>query len=177
MGAASVIKALEAGIDCIEHGVNLTEEALDLMEEKAVAYVPTVSGIQAVAQREQAHGDPALAALMMRRVVDPLKDSIRKAATRKILIGCGTDTVGDVVTELGLLQACGLSLTGCLRAATSNASRICGLEQERGFLAVGQAADLLLLGKNPLENLEHLRCVEAVFKDGVHVDPHWLIQN
>ena len=176
MGERSILRALEAGVDCIEHGVNLNEEALAMMKERRVFYVPTLSGITAVAEREQRSGSRELGDLIQRRVVEPLKHSIQLAAEQDITIGCGTDTFGDVITEMQLFHACGLSNMACVKTATANAARICGLEASRGTVEPGKLADLVIVDQNPLEDLEHLRLVRKVMKRGVLVDLDWAVQ-
>ncbi|MDW7659760.1 MAG: amidohydrolase family protein, partial [Bacillota bacterium] len=173
MGTAAIHNALNAGVDCIEHGVCLDEAALSLMQARGVHYVPTLSGIEAVARREEERGDPALGALIRRRVVVPHRESVRQAAARGIRIGCGTDTFGDVVEELCLLQDCGLSAMDCLRAATGTAAEICGLDDRLGRLASGKKADLLVVNGNPLTDLRILRSIRLVIKDGMIADPEW----
>ena len=176
MGERSILRALEAGVDCIEHGVNLNEEALAMMKERRVFYVPTLSGITAVAEREQRSGSRELGDLIQRRVVEPLKQSIQLAAEQDITIGCGTDTFGDVITEMQLFHACGLSNMTCIKTATANAARICGLEERCGTIEPGKLADLVIVEKNPLEDLEHLRLVRKVMKRGMLVDLDWAVQ-
>lgn len=175
MGRESILNALRAGIDCIEHGCNLDEEALDRMIEKNVYYVPTISGIVAVADREWESGKKQTAELIRNRVVAPLTESIRRARERGIIIGAGTDTLGDMVDELRLLHACGLSTMECLLAATGNATRICGLSGSVGTVEPGKIADLMMVRGNPLHNLDALRHVKAVIRAGRLVDSAFMI--
>ena len=174
MGEAAVLTALKAGIDSIEHGVCLSNEAIERMAEAGTAFVPTISGITAVASREQEFGSRQLGDLITQRVVVPLQESIRRAADAGLLIGCGTDTFGDVTQELELLHQCGLSRIDCLLAAGSRAAEICGLENSHGSLEKGKQADIVLVRGNPLEDLGVLRQVELVIKSGIRVEYPWL---
>ena len=72
--------------------------------------------------------------------------------------------------ELAGLVANGLTPEQALEAATLTPARWFGLEGERGTIALGMAADLVLLSANPLEEISHTRSVEAVAKDGVWHD-------
>ena len=63
----------------------------------------------------------------------------------------------------------GLSPMQCITAATVNAARALGWESWLGTLEAGKVADLVVCGRNPLENLRHLadqRNITMVFKDG-----------
>lgn len=175
MGEEAILNALKAGIDCIEHGVNLSDEAIEIMCQRDVHYVPTASGITTVYKREAERGNREVADMIFKRVVEPQMDSIRKAYERGITIGCGTDTLGDVVDELKIFEACGMTKMDCIRTATANASKICGLDRIVGTVEVGKRADLLIVQGNPLEDLEILRNVFFVIKDGIIVDYNWLV--
>src|SRR3546814_17431634 len=54
-----------------------------------------------------------------------------------------------------------------LRAATINGAYGLGMESDLGSLEVGKIADLLILGKNPLEDIRNTLTIESVMKDGV----------
>ena len=173
MGELPVMNALEAGVDGIEHGAVLTDRALDLMLERGVYYVPTASGITAVAAKERRNGSSSLAEEMERLVVRPQRDSIRKAHEKGILIGAGSDTLGSVQEELQILQACGLSAYEALQTATRNAAQI--LKNDRiGTIEVGKLADLVLLDGDPLADLRNVERVNRVFLGGEEVSEAWM---
>jgi len=54
-----------------------------------------------------------------------------------------------------------------LRALTINAARLLGVDKERGALKPGLAADIVATPENPLDNLQTLKKVSFVMKDGV----------
>ena len=173
MGELPVMNALEAGVDGIEHGAVLSDRTLDRMLERNVYYVPTASGITAVAARERRNGSSRLAEEMERIVVRPQRESIRKAHEKDILIGAGSDTLGSIPEELRILQACGLSAYEALQTATRNAALI--LKNDSiGTIEVGKAADLVLLDGNPLEDLRNVERVDRVFLGGEEVSEAWM---
>lgn len=174
MGEKPVLCALYAGVDGIEHGTKLNEEALDIMAERGTYYVPTMSGIAAVADKEERQGSKELAELMRQEVVYPHRSSVKKAYERGILIGCGTDTLGDMIEEMKLLYSCGISVMDCIKAATLNGAKITGLERLIGTVEKGKKADLVLVRANPLEDLENMRSIDAVFLNGELVTAKWL---
>ena len=173
MGELPVMNALEAGVDGIEHGAVLSDRTLDRMLERNVYYVPTASGITAVAARERRDGSSRLAEEMERIVVRPQRESIRKAHEKDILIGAGSDTLGSIPEELRILQACGLSAYEALQTATRNAALI--LKNDSiGTIEVGKAADLVLLDGDPLEDLGNVERVDRVFLGGEEVSEAWM---
>lgn len=173
MGCKPVLDALYAGVDGIEHGAVLTDEALEYMVKNGVYYVPTASGITAVAAKERRNGSPALAEEMERLVVQPQRESIRKAHRAGILIGAGSDTLGSVPEELLIFREAGLTAYEALQTATKNAAMILN-NSEIGTIEPGKIADLVLLNGNPLEDLHHVRSVNRVFFGGDTVSEQWM---
>ncbi len=173
MGNLPVMNSLYAGVDGIEHSATLTEEALTIMKDKNIYYVPTASGITAVAEKERRNGNTELADLICKEVVFPQRESIQKAHQRGILIGAGSDTLGSVLEELLLFESLGFSTYEALQTATSNAAKI--LQNDTiGTIECGKVADLVLLDANPLENLRNLQKVNTVFFEGEMVNEAWM---
>lgn len=166
MGEKPVLQALYAGVDGIEHGTTLSDQAIELMVQRGVYYVPTMSGIAAVAHKEETLGNRKLADLIYQEVILPQQASVKKAYERGILIGCGTDTLGDMVDEMKMLHDCGVSKMDCVKAATANAAKIVGLDHMIGTVECGKKADLVLIDGNPLSDLNNMRNVRAVLLNG-----------
>lgn len=174
MGAKPVLDALQAGVDGIEHGAELTDEALEIMVGRGVYYVPTASGITAVADKERRGGSQKLADMMEQLVVQPQRQSIRRAREAGILIGAGSDTLGSIPGELLIFESCGMSRYEALQTATINAARILKNDAAFGTVECGKVADLLLLEENPLEDLHNIEKVKAVFLGGEAVSEQWM---
>jgi len=174
MGEGPVLNALEGGVDGIEHGAVLSQKALEIMARRNVYYVPTMSGITAVADREEKNGNKALANLMRELVVKPQRESVRKARRHGIMIGAGSDTLGSMPEELLLMEQCGMTPYEAIQTATVNAARILKNADRFGTLEPGKAADLLLLEGNPLEDQRNLSKVDAVFLGGERVTARWM---
>ncbi len=96
-------------------------------------------------------------------------ESFREAGVK---VGIGTDGgigisfPGLLESELHLSHYLGYSIPEVLRMATLGNMEICGLEKERGSIEPGKKGDILVLGSNPLEDLENMKSLEEVFKDG-----------
>jgi Tol biopolymer transport system component len=90
-----------------------------------------------------------------------------------VTVGTGTDIwqipIG-VHLELEELVAAGLSPLEAIHAATGGAARILGAEQGLGTIAVGKAADLVLLDADPLADIRNTRRIRAVLQGGRVVD-------
>ncbi len=107
-------------------------------------------------------------------VVYPQRESVKMACRAGLLIGAGTDTLGELVRELEMFRECGMSPMDCLRTATINAARILKLESEVGSLEADKLADILIVEGDPLQDLSRLRSITAVMKGGEWVTPAWL---
>jgi len=166
MSDDSVRLSLEAGVDCIEHGIYMSETTLSMLSELGRAFVPTLSGIVMVYERERAAGHESFAELLLEQVILPHRRVVSQAIKREVLIGTGTDTLGNITDEIRLLIECGMTPGQALRAATIDSAKILGLESEIGTIEEGKRADLVVLKADPLEDLEAYRRVEEVIFDG-----------
>ena len=72
--------------------------------------------------------------------------------------------------ELETFVKAGISPFGALQTATTNPVKYLGQEKDKGTVEVGKRADLLLLHKNPLEDIRNSKLIAAVFKNGVYFD-------
>jgi imidazolonepropionase-like amidohydrolase len=159
--------AVRAGIDSIEHGVFLDEEAVALMLERGTDLVPTMSGLYPVARYYQQIGDHDFYELIANIALRPQKESFRMAVEAGIRYGVGTDSAGEMVEEMELMQdAAGISNMDCIVAATGNATKILGMEDRFGTLSPGLAADVIVVDGDPLSDITALRKVETVTRDG-----------
>jgi imidazolonepropionase-like amidohydrolase/Tol biopolymer transport system component len=113
-----------------------------------------------------------------RREQRALEHTARMSAAGGV-IGLGTDAEffpGAVQRELRALVRAGLSPAAALRAATSGAAAILGLQHELGQVRVGYRADLLILDADPTLNLDAVQRIRAVLQDGRLVDRARLLE-
>jgi imidazolonepropionase-like amidohydrolase len=175
MAAESVKTAVKAGVDCIEHGNLLDDEAISMMKEKGVFFVPTMSGIRRAYERERDGGD-AKVADMLWEVISPHESVVSRCIDAGILIGTGTDTLGHIHQEIQMLVDCGMSRSEALSAATVNSAKILGLEKEIGSIEVGKKADLLVLEEDPVQDLSALGKIKEVILGGNVVNWSFLVK-
>jgi imidazolonepropionase-like amidohydrolase len=156
-------RAIEAGIWSIAHDRGLTEEMHTLMAQKGIFRAGTETPISLTGHTT---------AERYARTVAGLRDAWQK----KVPLTFSTDadyyvpgkTRGDVAIEfIETWKAAGIPPADILRAMTINGYRVSQTEHTRGPIKPGLAADLIAVRGNPLENIDALREVQFVMKDGV----------
>lgn len=180
-GAQGIKNAVKAGIDSIEHGSYLDEEAADLMLARGAALVLTLG----VANPDPAEASPAAQAEMerMKGPLEMLRPRVRQSAAlareKGLLIGSGSDAGGNplaphdfsMASELAELVEHGFSPLEALSMVTGNNARILRWDHDLGTLASGKLADFVVLTADPLEDIGNVRQIEAVYKGGEKVVP------
>jgi imidazolonepropionase-like amidohydrolase len=165
-GPEGAKRAIRAGIDSIEHGTFLDDEALRMMRERGTYLVPTLSVRAGIAESKfpplvQQKADVAL------RAQDAM---VRRALAAGVKIALGTDAAvyphGDNALEFVLLVKDGMTPAQALRAGTSVAADLLGLEKKVGSLEAGKAADIVAVPGNPLQDIKATQDVMFVMKDG-----------
>jgi imidazolonepropionase-like amidohydrolase len=68
--------------------------------------------------------------------------------------------------EMGLWVKDGATPWQTLLAATKNAAAVCGAGADLGTVEVGKLADLIVVGANPLQDINHVRQLLLVLKEG-----------
>lgn len=169
-GAIGAKRAIRAGIDSIEHGTFLDDEALSMMKARGTFYNPTLMAVEGVKQNLTDGYLPPQVALKARAAMAALDETVRKAIARGIRIGVGTDAAvyphGKNAGEFGLLVNLGMKPADALKAGTSVDAEELGVA-DRGTLEAGKLADIVACPGNPLENIRQMEKIEFVMKDGV----------
>ena len=89
--AIRTIIPIRAGIDSIEHGAFLDDETLDLMKTRGTYYIPTLMAIEGGKEILAKGGYPPSVASKMTAAVESLNQVVRKAISKGLKIGMGTD--------------------------------------------------------------------------------------
>lgn len=169
-GAEAVRHAVEAGVDCIEHGYLIDDETIKLMVERGTWLVPTTFLADGMDVSKAAPALQAKAAEMF-----PLaRESVRAAIEAGVKIAVGTDAPaiphGKNANELVALVERGMTPLGTLQAATVRAAELLSVT-DRGRLAEGLLADVIGVPGDPTRDITLTRQVRFVMKGGkVHVD-------
>ncbi|HEX6477293.1 MAG TPA: amidohydrolase family protein [Ktedonobacteraceae bacterium] len=177
-GLQGILNALAAGVDTIEHGNFLDEEAAQRMLAGGQVLVPTLSPFYRMAQLGTEGGIPEYAARKARQVVAASFHAVEMARAGGIPIAAGTDDGspmlphGVLVYELELLVRAGLSPQEALHAATTVAAQACGLADQVGTLEQGRSADFIGIMGDPLQDISTLRNIDTVGIQGRLVKRH-----
>lgn len=167
-GAPGVKTAIRGGVDSIEHGL-LDDEAVQMMLDHDVFYVPTISATQ---DEESIKDLPEFQIKKARAAAETHREAFRKAMEAGVKIACGSDstpTAEFTRRELEHMVRAGMSEMDALVAATRTGAELCQVSDRLGTIEVGKVADLLVLSADPLENIENVRKVRNVIKDGKFV--------
>jgi imidazolonepropionase-like amidohydrolase len=170
-GGEPADNAIEAGVDSIEHGFELTDPQLKKMKEKGIFLVGTDyprAHLDIIGTAGGVFPEPAVLAP---QIIDRLKRAHRIG----VRLAFGSDTVMEVAGRsradlmfdyLAVWRAAQISPAEILKSMTSEPAQLLRVDKVRGRVAVGQAADLIATPADPLSDIENLRHVNFVMKDG-----------
>jgi imidazolonepropionase-like amidohydrolase len=155
----AINRALKVGVRTIEHGNLMDDSSLPLFEETGAFYVPTLATYSSLAARGIEFGLPEAS---HRKVFDVLESGLHAlelAHEAGIPIAYGTDLLGgmheDQLTEFEIRSQV-QSPEEILRSATTVAARLLRMEGKVGTISAGSYADLLVVDRNPFEDVRHL---------------------
>jgi len=170
-GATGAKRAIRAGIDSIEHGSFLDDEALDMMKARGTYYVPTLMAIQGVKEMISDGYLPPPIEAKGRAAMASLDAVVRKAIAKGIRIAVGTDAGvyphGRNAGEMVRLVELGMQPAAALQAATRVDAELLGLSERTGTLEAGKLADIVACAANPLADIRQVEKIRFVMKEGV----------
>jgi imidazolonepropionase-like amidohydrolase len=182
-GPARIIEqALGQGLDCVEHGYQLTRAAVQQMHDRGAALVPTLS-VTRCGEFFDSLDVPAWMQQRSLRAAAVHEESYRLALAAGVQVMLGSDippfwkTEGTSATvrELEHMEAFGLPPRDALQAATCVPAAWLGIAGEVGSVGVGKRADLIAMTADPTVSVSALRTLHWVMKDGtVYRDDAWV---
>lgn len=182
---AKPIDAAEAGMQVISHAYMLEWEGVkdtlsgDIFKNYELYYSKIdhehldISRFLAALKIQNAIFDPTLYLCMVNQM-EWSAVLVKQAYQAGVKICAGTDYIEDrarplpyLFDEIGLyVKECGFTPLDAIRSATLIAAEVIGQEKEMGSIEIGKKANLLVVADNPLENIEHLKNIKMVVKDG-----------
>ncbi len=176
-GAEGAKRAIRAGIDSIEHGTFLDDEALDMMNARGTYLVPTL--MAHVGVEELLGADPNVPPVIQakaRTAIAAVENTMHKAIAKGVKIAFGTDASvyphGRNAEEFYQMVKMGMKPEDALRTVAASADLL-GLGDRLGTLEAGKIADVVAVPGNPLEDIHVTEHVVFVMKEGmVYRDDH-----
>jgi len=170
----AIKRAVEAGVDSIEHGYRAEDATLALMKERGVALVPTyldsvnIKRLYAIARPNRPLTEQELSASLKQRY-----ERLQRAMKSGVTIVAGSDNYIDLKVPQGeaakrvlfTYHDAGMETAQILQSATINAARLFG-EPRLGVIKAGAFADIIAIDGNPAQNFDALERVKFVMKDG-----------
>jgi imidazolonepropionase-like amidohydrolase len=174
-GAEGMKRAIRAGVDSIEHGTQMDDEAIRLFKEKGVWYVPTLSAGVFVGEKAKLPGYfPDVVRPKAELIGAQIRATAAKAVKAGVPIAFGTDAGvsphGENGKEFGYLVEAGMTPMEAVQAATSRAAKVLRASRDLGSVEAGKYADLVAWRKDPLADVSVLATPpDLVMKDGAVV--------
>jgi imidazolonepropionase-like amidohydrolase len=172
IGNGGIKNALRAGIDSVEHGFYLDDEAINLALKNETFLVPTLIAVDQIVNNGSKGGIPDWVVKKAEGESGHHRESFVMAVKSGVRIAAGTDAGtpfnphGDLPLELAKMVEFGLPPMLAIVAATSNAARLLRMDDQIGSIEKGKVADLILVPGDPLKDIGAMRRPAFVMKSG-----------
>ena len=170
-GDEGMQRAITGGVKTIEHGTLMSDETMELMKANDVFYVPTIIAGKEVGEKARIKGYyPDVIVPKALEIGPRIQDTFSRAHRKGVKIAFGTDAGvfphGINAEEFGYMVEAGMSEMHAIQSATYVCAGILK-NDEIGYIAKGNYADIIAVQGNPVENIKTLEHVVFVMKDGV----------
>ena len=168
-GGQAATNVIMAEPESIEHGTNLSDDQLRLMKEKGIVLVGTdfpEEHLKAMGATDE----------NARQTAVNIIDRLRRAHRIGVKMAFGTDVILDLpgmtrgemaLDYLKIWRAAGIPHGDILKSMTSNVAELLDIQNERGAIVPGHYADIIATPDNPLDDIEALKKVKFVMKEGI----------
>jgi imidazolonepropionase-like amidohydrolase len=170
-GAEAAKRALRAGIDSVEHGSFLDDEALDLLRARdtALVYTPTLC----MAERMKRSGAPANVVAKSAAARSAKEQMFKRALAKGVKIAFGSDAAvcphGAQIAQFSHMVGLGMKPLAALRSATSIDAKLLGVDDRLGALEPGKLADIVAVPGDPARDIGVVEKLFFVMKGGAVV--------
>jgi imidazolonepropionase-like amidohydrolase len=170
-GAEGAKRAIRAGIDSIEHGTFMDDEALDMMKARGTVFIPTLMATQGGREKLSKGTYPPAVEAKMRAAIEAINGTMKRAIAKGVKIGMGTDAAvyphGRNTEEFHMLVDLGMPPIDALRAGTSVDAELLGIQDRLGTLESGKLADVVAIPGDPIQNIRQIEKIVFVMKEGI----------
>jgi imidazolonepropionase-like amidohydrolase len=163
--------AVLAGVRSIEHGTYLSDATLKIMKDRGTYLVPTIATVIDLIDPEGDYDNPILS-MRGKAMLPRVRETAAHAWKIGVKIVAGTDTgylpqsTRRVPDEIAELVGIGMPPMEAIKAGTSMAAECLGIEKRTGSIRPGLEADLIVVDRDPLEDVNALRDVLFVMNNG-----------
>ena len=170
-GAEGALAAVKAGVRSIEHGTYLTDETLKLMAAQGTFFDPTMEAMKDVAAPGGDYDNRDLQ-LRGQHMMPRLKDAIGRAHKAGVRVVAGSDTgygpssVARLSIEIANLVDAGMPPLAAVQSATTVNAQMLMRDQQIGRVAVGYEADVVVVERNPIDQISTLQDPLLVISNG-----------
>ena len=170
-GAEGMKRAIRAGVNSIEHGSFMDDEAIALFKQHGTWYVPTITAGQSVADSAKKPGYyPAVVVTKALEIGPLIKNTFIKAYKAGVNIAFGTDAGvykhGLNWLEFMYMIEAGMKPMDAIKSATIKAAELLGEQDKLGSITPGKFADIVAVDGDPLKDSTAFGKVVFVMKDG-----------
>ncbi|WP_425390266.1 amidohydrolase family protein [Ekhidna sp.] len=170
-GDEGMRRAVANGVKTIEHGTYMSDATMELMIQKKSYLVPTITAGMEVAENAKKPGYYPKVVAEKARVIGPkIQGTFARAYKKGVPIAFGTDAGvfrhGENAREFTYMVEAGMPAMEAIIAATSNNAALLGMGDQIGTLKEGFIADIVAVPGNPLDDIEVMKDVKFVMKEG-----------
>jgi len=171
-GAEGIKRAIRAGVNSIEHGTYMDDEAIALFKQYNVWYVPTIIAGKSVADSALKPGYfPAIIAAKARTVGPLIQGTFARAYKAGVKIAFGTDAGvyahGKNWMEFVYMNEAGMPAIEAIKCATMSAADLIGVGDKLGSIEKGKLADIVAVEGDPTADIKMMGRMKFVMKDGM----------
>ena len=162
--------SLANGVDCVEHGSYMSDEAIDLFRKNDAIEVCTLSPAIPLAKLDPKYTKATdITMYNSEYLLEGMIDGVKKCLANGVRVGLGTDTGCPFVTHYDMWREleyfhklCDVDRIFALHTATLNNARLLGIDSETGSIEAGKSADFIVCDRNPLDGFDALRQLDLV---------------
>ncbi|MEZ4941689.1 MAG: amidohydrolase family protein [Saprospiraceae bacterium] len=171
-GAEGMKRAIRAGVNSIEHGTYMDDEAIQLFKKHGTYLVPTITAGKSTADSAAIPGYYPEMVTAKALVVGPhIQNTFAKAYQAGVKIAFGTDAGvfphGKNWIEFVYMHEAGMPALAAIKAATWYAADLLGTTDIMGAIETGKLADIIAVEGNPVDDIYSMGRVKFVMKGGV----------
>jgi imidazolonepropionase-like amidohydrolase len=166
-GEPGTLYAARAGVESIDHAIQLSDETMRLMREKQIFAVPTFTIFEYFADHAATPAQGAREHQMLDLHAQEFKKQLAAGVPMAVGSDVGPFPHGTQAREFVLMVKFGMSPLAALQAGTLNGAKLLGWQNQIGALKPGYDADIIAVPGDPLQDIAALQKVSFVMKNGV----------